>query len=92
MSQVILIADLWINGQGPYRATGTDDRSMIQSIGFNPSTFRADGNLITKTEWIQYTGHNEQNATQKPSEPQKGPRISPKEQKRLERKIDAWNK
>lgn len=91
MSQVILISDLEINGK-TYRATGTDEYSMIKSIGFNPSTFREDGFIITKTIWLQDATQNEQKASQKPLEPQRGPRISSKEQKRLERKAEAWNK
>ena len=88
-----MVADFWLSdGTGPHRAVGTCCYTMMKSIGY----LNRPDVKITEVKWLRTANmdllKNEQEGPPKASEPTRRVRLSQKEQKRLERRIDAWTK
>lgn len=82
--------DLWINGDGPKRASGTCHRTMLESIGEDPVCFREQNKLITHFVWIRC--HDGLKHVQIPPEKPKGKKLGSKTVSKLEKRIAAWTK
>lgn len=80
-----LICDIWINGEGPHRASGTCCRTLLESIGQDPVYFREKNNIITHWEWL--ISHDGLKNTEIPPEKPKKARISAK---RLDKLQGKW--
>lgn len=91
MKQALLICDLYFSdGQGPLRATGTNEWEMMASVGMTGA--KDKGIIITNTIWIAWTSHNEQEGPQKATEQPRRVRVSEKRLTAVERKWEAWSK
>lgn len=81
--------DLWINGEGPKRAHGTCHRTMLESIGEDPVTFREQGRLITQFKWL--VSHDGPKPDHQPEEKPRGKKLGSKTIDKLEKRMAAWN-
>lgn len=79
-----------VNDGEPILATGSCCRTMMESAGFNPVTFRESGSLVTRWEWVRC--HDGIKNVQMPPEKPKGKRIGAKTQTKLEQRFAAWSK
>lgn len=88
---LILEANLWIDGEGPFLAKGIDTYHLLQSIGYDAYQFRKDDHLITKVEWIK-TANTFQATSKAKVKETKGKQPSQKKLKQIDKRLDAWLK
>lgn len=74
-----------VNHGEPVLASGSCTRTMMESVGLDPTTFRESGNIITHWEWIRC--HDGLKNTEIPPEKPKKARISAK---RLDKLQGKW--
>lgn len=79
-----LIALIAINDGEPQLAVGSCCRTMMESIGENPVTFREEGKIVTS--WVWQKTHDGYRTPPEPEEPKRKARISAKRLSKLEQR------
>lgn len=78
-----------VDNEEPRLATGSCSRTLLESLGYDPTYFREQGHLITS--WVWKRTHDGYKGEPQP-EPPKKRQPSAKAQDALARKWDAWSK
>lgn len=85
-----LEAFIGVDNEEPRLAVGSCSRTLLESLGYDPTFFREQGHLVTSWRW-QKT-HDGYRSDSPIEEPKKAKRLGSKTAQKLDARWAAWSK